>query len=382
MVAPGQITANLRHHWGLNTILNKEDDTKTRDDHRHHAIDALVMACATRSHLQELSKWNRYNRNYDLKDFMMPWQSFRVDAEKAVEQILVSHKKQKNILTIRTHKTKKNGVEHTNLGVAARGQLHKEFVFGKRNLDTKDEAFHIRKPLESLTTEKQLEKVVDETIKHLIFKRIHVLGGFVNGKIPSDTFFTIDENGVKQPQIFLPNKNGKPVPVIKIRIKEPMNKAKQLKNNLNQFVNPRNNHHVLIYLREDGNLDKEVVSFWEVVERKKQKMNTVVLPINGQQILQTFSEDDMFILFKNEDEIDWNNLDNSIILDNLYKVQKIAGADYFMEICFRKHNDSREDKIAKVDYRYIKGFGEGKTGWFTFNPIKVKISSIGDIEKL
>ena len=79
-VAPGQMTATLRHHWGLNSILNKDDDTKTRDDHRHHAIDALVMACSTRSHLQELSRRNRYQKNYELKDFEMPWQYFRQDA--------------------------------------------------------------------------------------------------------------------------------------------------------------------------------------------------------------------------------------------------------------------------------------------------------------
>lgn len=382
MVAPGQMTSNLRHHWGLNTILNQDEDAKTRADHRHHAIDALVMACATRSHLQELSKWNRYDRSYDLDNFPKPWDSFREDAEQAVKQILVSHKKQKSILTVRTHTVKKGDKTYKNVGVAARGQLHKETVFGKRQAPNSEQAYHIRKPIDSLTTEKQLEKVVDETIKQLIFKRIHYLGGFEKGKIPSETFFVIDENGIKQPQIFLPNKNGNPVPVLKIRISEPMNKAKQLKSNINQFVNPRNNHHVLVYKTKDGKLEKDVVSFWEVVERKKQKMNTVVLPTDGKEVVETFSEDEMFILFKHEDEINWGNLLHSDISDNLYKVQKIAGADYFMEICFRKHNDSRDDKTAKKDYRYVKGFGEGKTGWFTFNPIKVNISATGKITKV
>ena len=68
--------------------------------------------------------------------------------------------------------------------------------------------------------EKQLEKVVDESIKLLIRKRIQELGGFVKGNIPVNTFFVVDENGVKQPQIFLPNKNGSPVPVLKVRMKE------------------------------------------------------------------------------------------------------------------------------------------------------------------
>lgn len=270
IVAPGQMTSNLRHKWGLNNILNEENQ-KTREDHRHHAIDALVMALGKVSYLQELSRWNRHNRTHELKNFPMPWETFQQDAAKATEQILVSHKRLKSILTIRTHKAEKNGKSFKNIGVAARGQLHKEFVYGKRKAPFSEEAYHIRKPIESLTTEKQVEKVVDETIRKLIFKRVNELGGYEKGKIPVSTFFVADENGIKQPQLFLPNKNGNPVPILKVRIKETLNKAKQLKLDDNKFVNPRNNDHILVYENHDGKFDKEVVSFWEVVERKKKE---------------------------------------------------------------------------------------------------------------
>lgn len=378
MVSPGQATSNLRHKWGLNHILNDEN-AKTREDHRHHAIDALVMACTKLSYVQELSKWNQYKKTHEMKNFPLPWETFNYDAEKAVEKILISHKKVSNDITVRSHTTEKNGVKYRNIGVAARGQLHKETVFGKRTFNG-EEAFHVRKPIESLETAKQIDKVVDETTRLLILKRVSELGGFVKDKVPANTFFIVDENGIKQPQIFLPNRNGAPVPILKVRVKETINKAKQLKANSNQFVNPRNNDHVLIYETINGKLEKDVVSFWEVVERKKQGLNRIQLPFNGKQIIETFKENDMFILFKNEDEINWDSVAN--LSDSIYKVQKIAGADYFMEICFRKHTDSRDDKNAKGDYVYIKGFGEGKTGWFTFNPIKVKISVSGKIQKV
>ncbi len=58
-------------------------------------------------------------------------------------------------------KTKKNGVEYKNVGVAARGPLHKESIYGKRTAPNASTAFHIRKPLESLTTDKHLDKIVD-----------------------------------------------------------------------------------------------------------------------------------------------------------------------------------------------------------------------------
>ncbi|WP_372755190.1 type II CRISPR RNA-guided endonuclease Cas9, partial [Mariniflexile sp.] len=278
MVSPGQATSNLRQKWGLNHILNDEN-SKTREDHRHHAIDALVMACTKLSYVQELSKWNRYNRTYDLKQFPLPWETFNYDAEKAVEKILISHKKVSNDITLRTKTVEKNGKKHINLGVAARGQLHKETVYGKRTFNG-EEAFHVRKPIESLQTAKQIDKVVDETIKLLILKRIQVLGGFQKDKIPNNTFFVIDENGIKQPQIFLPNKNGEPVPILKVRVKENIGGAEKLKEHVNQWVNPRNNHHVLIFKDEKGNLKEDVVTFWTVVERKRTGQSAYQLPID------------------------------------------------------------------------------------------------------
>ena len=369
-VSPGQATSNLRHKWGLNQILN-DDNEKTREDHRHHAIDALVMACTKVSYVQELSKWNRYNRGYDVKDFPMPWLSFWKDAEKAVNQILVSHKKVSNDITVRTHTTEKNGKKYKNLGIAARGQLHKETVYGKRTFNG-EEAFHVRKPIESLETAKQIAKVVDESIRLLILKRVNELGGFVKDKVPANTFFIVDENGVKQPQIFLPNQNGAPVPILKVRVKENIGGAVKLKTNVNQWVNPRNNHHVLIYKDEKGNLKEEVVTFWTVVERKRTGQSVYQLPLDGKEMVTTLHINDMFLLGLSEDEINWENPDYKVLKEHLYRVQKLTSGDYF----FRKHKSST---VTDDDYKQIRGLREGKTGWLTFNPIKVKISVSGKI---
>lgn len=373
-VSPGQMTANLRQKWGLNTVLNDEN-AKTREDHRHHAIDALVMACGKTSYLQELSKWNRYNRNYDLKDFPMPWETFRFDAEKAVDKILISHKRISNDITIRYTKVEKNGKTYMNKGVAARGQLHKETVFGKRNFNG-DEAFHVRKSIDSLTTEKQLEKVVDEIIRKLIHKRIQELGGFVKGAIPANAFFIVDENGLKQPQIFLPNKNGSPVPILKIRMKENFSGAEKLKDNVNQWVNPRNNHHVLIYKDEKGNLKEEVVTFWTVVERKRIGDSVYKLPIEGKEIVATLHINDMFLLGLNEDEINWKKPDYEILRESLYRVQKFTSGDYYFRMAKTSSIQNMEEK------QQINSFGFGKNGWSTHNPIKVKISVSGKISKM
>lgn len=374
IVAPGQMTAVLRYKWGLNSILN-EANIKNRDDHRHHAIDALVMACSKPSYLQELSKWNRYNRNSQLKAFPMPWRTFQYDSERMVETILVSHKKINKTITIRTHKTEKNGEIYKNKGVAARGKLHEDTVYGKRKAPFSEEAYHVRKSIESLTTKKQLEKVVDQTIKQLILKRIQVLGGFVKDKIPLNTFFIVNENGEKVPQIVLPNKNGDSVPVLKIRLKENIGRAESLKEVGNEWVNPKNNHHVLIYKDEKGNLKEDVVTFWTVVERKLKQFPVYQLPIDGKEIVTTLQRNDMFLLGLSEEEINWEQPNKVLLNTHLYRVQKVTPKDYF----FRKHKAAN---LENDDYKQIRGFGTGKTGWYNFNPIKVKISVSGKLERI
>jgi CRISPR-associated endonuclease Csn1 len=204
------------------------------------------------------------------------------------------------------------------------------------------------------------------------------LGGFVKDKVPANTFFIVDENGIKKPQIFLPNKNGAPVPILKVRMKENFSGAEKLKENVNQWVNPRNNHHVLIYKDEKGNLKEEVVTFWTVVERKRTGEPVYKLPIDGKEIITTLHINDMFLLGLKEDEINWENLDYQVLKQHLYRVQKLSSKFYE----FRLSSQSSIQNNFQPFYIRIQSFGEGKTGWETFNPVKVKISVSGKISKV
>lgn len=382
-VSPGQMTANLRQKWGLNSILNDEN-TKSRDDHRHHAVDALVMACSTQSHLQELSKWNRYDRAADLKDFPMPWPSFRQAAEKEVDRILVSHKKTNNLLTIRTSKTKKNGKEYKNIGVAARGQLHLDTVYGKRkDVFTGEKYFHVRKLLSSLTPA-EIPKIVDKRIHKIIEERIKVLGLQINEKNRKPIVKLREEKKLFEQvfiePFFLPNKNGDPVPIKKVRIKKNFGNAEPLKEKVNQWVDLGKNHHVLIYKNEKGELKEEVVTFWTAVERKRQKQPVVQLPPADKygEIITTLQINDMYLLGINGDEIDWERPDKKSLQNHLYRVQKLSSKFYE----FRLVTESKIDKKDKPFCCRIHGFGSGKTGWKMFNPIKVKITATGKLIKM
>ena len=401
MVSPGQATSNLRHKWGLNHILN-EENSKTRDDHRHHAIDALVMACTKLSYVQELSKWNQYKKTHEMKNFPLPWETFNYDAEKAVEKILISHKKVSNNITIRYKTVEKNGKKYTNKGVAARGQLHLETVYGQ-NKNCKSDEYVYRVDINNLSFS-QLTSIVDLNLKQVIlneiFKKLefaeieffNMMNSKVKNldKIQQKKIKEKIDKILKETSFFMPNEGKRyarlnkdepndvkrvPVPIKKVRIKKVLGKAERVNDKIKQFVDPNKNHHVLIYIDEKGNLKEEVVTFWTVVERKRTGQSAYQLPINGKEIVTTLHINDMFLLGLTEDEINWENPDYEILKDHLYRVQKLTSGDYF----FRKHKSST---ITDNDYKQIRGFGEGKTGWFTFNPIKVKISVSGKIQKV
>jgi len=376
-------------------IVNEEQKNmffpaKNRSDNRHHAIDALVVAMTETSFLQKLSTYNANKKakyrgkqfNKASLSFDMPWDTFRNDAEIEVNKILISHKKVNRIINVKTTRIKKNGKLTISKGIAARGQLHKEFVYGKRKSPDSEQGYHIRKSLESLQTKKHIYKIVDPVIRKLIFQRVDELGGFTGNKedkIPKNTFFKVDDNNVKQPQIFLPNKKGEPVPIKKVRMREEISNAEKLKDHINQYVNPRNNHHVLIYKNKDGIMKEDVVTFWTAVERRKQKQAVVQIPPEDSDgtIVTTLQINDMFLLGLNEEDVNWGNPDTELLRKHLYRVQKLSSM--FFE--FRLNMESTLNRDFYPYYIRIQSFGDGKTGWITHKPIKVKISITDKIEK-
>ncbi|WP_373086796.1 type II CRISPR RNA-guided endonuclease Cas9 [Sneathiella sp.] len=101
-VIPGRLTADLRHVWGLNSVLRghnepeSEAQKKNRDDHRHHALDAIVVACTDVSMLQQAAITAGQNEGISNDKLMAglqePWRGFRTDVEQSVRNIMVSHK--------------------------------------------------------------------------------------------------------------------------------------------------------------------------------------------------------------------------------------------------------------------------------------------------
>ncbi|MCU6455523.1 type II CRISPR RNA-guided endonuclease Cas9 [Sphingomonas sp. A2-49] len=103
-VIPGRMTAMLRRLWGLNELLgdhniveNRHSNApKNRLDHRHHAIDAAVVAVTTRRLMQRIARTAGLaeDKNLDrlFEGLDQPWEGFRDELRERLRTIVVSHK--------------------------------------------------------------------------------------------------------------------------------------------------------------------------------------------------------------------------------------------------------------------------------------------------
>ena len=144
---PGTLTAELRRAW-LQGVWKK-----TRDDDRHHAIDALVVALTDEGRLQALTRHfqlleERGFSTHRLKKFDPPWKTFAEDTENALEGWHVSRSEIRRV----------------------RGAGHEETVYRKR---IKDNKILQRVALDKLT-EKQLENLPDkQTGNKVVYQMLH-----------------------------------------------------------------------------------------------------------------------------------------------------------------------------------------------------------------
>ncbi len=384
----------------------KYDPKKNRDDHRHHAIDAMVIALAEQSYVQKLSTYyankdeKLRGRKYEKPQFSEPWINFRKDAEKKAAEILVSHKinkKERQVLTNIKKSINKNGTLYKSEGKAARGQLHKDSIYGVRTApDENEKSYHIRKEVNTLTNA-QVKKIVDKEIKKIIEhakkvepelkKKIGLLNNKLkkadeNQEIQIKQEIKDLEKEINELYTLKNNKGGEPVPIKKVRIKETIENAKRLKHTtiikdkngassqLNQHVNPRNNHHVAIYKDKNGEYFEKIVTFWDAAKRKNKGLPLIdKRPKDGATFITSLQENDLFILGLEHGSVDWNNIDYTLLSKHLYRVQKISSMDYN----FRHHLASTlNDDEEEIRIQSFKA-------WDKQNPIKININNLGKL---
>ena len=233
IVCSGGVTDYLKKDWGVNdvwnriilprfermnrltnsndyTTINKSGHTipcvpfelqkgfnKKRIDHRHHAMDAIVIACCTREHVNLINNEaaksknvaNRYQlsrklRRYEktvingkerevAKEFIKPWENFTTDVQKSLENIIVSFKQNLRVITksnnhyLRFVDGKKTICKQDGRNLAIRKPLHEDTVYGEVNLRR-------IKEVKLSTALACLERIVEKDLKHKLIELVQL----------------------------------------------------------------------------------------------------------------------------------------------------------------------------------------------------------------
>lgn len=356
VASTGSVTDFIRHTWGYDEILHHlnferyqqgrltewiefehREQTHSKEiikewskrlDHRHHAIDALVVAMTSQSVIQRLNTLNtsrevmfqeivgkkeEWKQGYSLlQQWLRERKHFSVlEVQNAISNILVSCKYSRKVTTPGKRWIYKNGrktILQTGI-LVPRDALHEDSLYGRiRRPDNFEEEYVIKYKLgvgkmgflftgEETYEEKKakgkngisevkitdkinnvLESIVDGGIRMKIRERLNE--GFSDG---------LDyRNDPKRALNNLRNLEEKPVyadryckiPIKSVRCYTGLSavvpvrfddKGKSL-----GFVKPGNNHHVAIYRDQHGDYHERVVTFWQAVERKRYQLPVIV----------------------------------------------------------------------------------------------------------
>ena len=168
----GSITDKLREDWqlidlmkelnlpkyealGLVEVFEDKDgrqikrikDWTKRNDHRHHAVDALTVAFTKEAFIQYFNNKNaafmtdskEYSNIAGIKKRYfengkalapIPLEQFRAEAKHHLESLLVSIKAKNKVVTNHVNRTRKKNGENKKLQQTPRGQLHLETIYG------------------------------------------------------------------------------------------------------------------------------------------------------------------------------------------------------------------------------------------------------------
>jgi len=304
----GKITGELRHQWGLDGIFT-ELGVRRDEDHRRHAVDAIIVAVTENEHLRKLAR-SKYSVTGEV--FNQPWPDFREEVRENVKQINVSHRVQRK----------------------ASGKLHEETNYGPTG---KEGLYVFRKKLEDLTLA-MVKDIVDDVVREIVKKRLEEKGVDFNGKgrkPPKEVW--------KEPLYMRTTKSNKKVLIKSVRVYNVAKHAiplKDLSGQIYRYVEPGSNHHIEIfeYADEKGRVkrDSKVVTMFEAVQRN-QKGEPVVKKDygDGKKFVCSLSINDMVMMKNKAGEMD------------LCRVQKM---DANKMVRFRHHTASTiEQKETYID---------------------------------
>jgi CRISPR-associated protein, csn1 family len=435
----GGVTARLRSLWGYGKILHtlnldrydsmgetehvsREGETteklhitnwSKRMDHRHHAIDALVVACTRQSYIQRLnrlsSEFGREDKKQEDQEAQeqqatetgrlsnlerwltqRPHFSVRTVSDKVAE-ILISYRPGQRVVTRGRNVYLRHGKKCVQSGLLVpRGPLSKETVYGQITINGEPQIV-CKYDLHSLKA-KDVDYVVDLALRKRLKELLAQHGGKEKEAFAGDVY--MDEAGTQGP-------------IRSVRCFTGLDRAKMKAVKYDEqgdavgFVSPRNNHHLAIYRTPKGKLIESIVTFWDAVDRARYGIPLVIthprevmeqvlqredipesvlslLPSSDWMFVESIQRDEMVLVGLSDEEIRQavDAQDYCKLSEHLYRVQKIATGNYMVRYHLETDTDmNRSGRIPKLYQLSLTSYEEK-------NVRKVRVDLLGRISLL
>lgn len=399
-------------------ISNQKGFSKKRIDHRHHAMDALVIACSTNEHInymnnehalrKDKSKDEKQTIRYDLRAslcykkynddskenyrwiFKKPWETFTIDAKNSLENIVVSFKQNLRVINKATNYyekyVEKNGVKtkervaQTGINWAIRKPMHKETVSGKVDLPwvklPKGKILTAtRKSLDTSFDMKTIGSITDTGIQK-------ILRNYLTAKGSSELAFSPEGIEDLNKNIRQYNDGKDHQPITKVRVFE-MGSKFQVGNSGNKkdkYVEAAKGTNLFfaVYEDEKGKRSYESIPLNIVIERQKQGL--YVIDLKGTKDFYLSPNDLVYLPsgdeLENSNNIDFKNL-SKLKKQNIYKIVSFSGTQLFFirqDIATSIINKAEFSSLNKME-RAINGVMIKETC------IKIKVDRLGNISK-
>ena len=432
----GGVTARLRSLWGYGKILHTlnldrydsmgETERVSREgeateelritnwskrmDHRHHAIDALVVACTRQSYIQRLnrlsSEFGREDKKKEDQEAQeqqatetgrlsnlerwltqRPHFSVRTVSDKVAE-ILISYRPGQRVVTRGRNIYRKkmaDGREVTCVqrGVLVpRGELMEASLYGKI-LSQGRERIVKRYPLHDLKGE-----VVDPRLRELIAVYNQEITSKVKAKGTSLYLDAAEKQEVRSVRCYVDKPSvAKAIP---IRFDECGRAI--------TFVKSGSNHHLAIYRTPKGELVESIVSFWDAVNRARYGLPLIIkyprkameqviqredipesvlslLPPADYEFVEVFQQNEMAVVGLPEEELRRavDMQDYRTLSEHLYCLKGISSKDYEFHYHLDTDDPDETDSSKKKKKRIRNTSGR--------RPRIYRIRGIGSLQK-
>lgn len=437
----GGVTARLRSLWGYGKILHTlnldrydsmgETERVSREgeateelhitnwskrmDHRHHAIDALVVACTRQSYIQRLnrlsSEFGREDKKKEDQEAQeqqatetgrlsnlerwltqRPHFSVRTVSDKVAE-ILISYRPGQRVVTRGRNIYRKKMADGREVScvqrgvLVPRGELMEASFYGKI-LSQGRVRIVKRYPLHDLKGE-----VVDPHLRELITT--------YNQELKSR------EKGAPIPPLCLDKDKKQEVRSVRCYAKTlSLDKAIPMcfdeKGEPTAFVKSASNHHLALYRTPKGKLVESIVTFWDAVDRARYGIPLVIthprevmeqvlqrgdipesvlrsLPPSDWVFVESLQLNEMVVIGLSDEELQraLEVQDYRKLSEHLYRVQKLSAGKYFI----RYHLDTDVDEDNRSG-RIPKFYQLSLDAYKKNNVRKVRVDLLGRISLL